>query len=60
MLIAGLYDGAPAQDVIARAAVYRSHPERAVLLNHATGHRPPPEALEAGYRFLERHLCPAR
>ena len=60
MLIAGLYDGAPAQDVIARAAVYRSHPERAVLLNHATGHRPPPEALEAGYRFLERHLRPAR
>ena len=58
MLIAGLYDGAPAQDVIARAAAYRSHPENAVLLNHATGHRPPPDALEAGYRFLERHLRP--
>ena len=60
MLIAGQYDGAPAQDVIARAAVYRAHPERAVLLNHATGHRPPPDALEAGYRFLDRYLRPAR
>ena len=60
MLIAGLYDGVPAQDVLARAAAYRSHPERAVLLNHATGHRPPPAALEAGYRFLERHLRSAR
>ncbi len=57
MIIAGRYDGEPARTMVMGTEVYRRHPERAVVLNHATGHRPPPDALEAGYRFLERHLA---
>ena len=57
MLIAGLYDGKPAGKLLEGVAVYKQHPERLSFINHATGHRPPPDALEAGYRFLERHLA---
>ena len=57
MLIAGKYDNAPsARAVLDRVPAYRAHPERCVVLDHASGHRPPPDALEAGYRFLEKHL----
>ena len=57
MLIAGLYDGEPAGRLLEGVAAYRRHPGRLSFINHATGHRPPPDALEAGYRFLERHLA---
>ena len=57
MLIAGKYDNAAsARAVLDRVPAYRAHPERCVVLDHASGHRPPPDALEAGYRFLEKHL----
>ena len=56
MLIAGMYDGAEACAAIRRVKAYEGHQERLELINHASGHRPPPGALEAGYRFLERHL----
>ena len=57
MLIAGKYDNAAsARAVLDRVPAYRAHPERCVVLDHARGHRPPPDALEAGYRFLEKHL----
>ena len=57
MLIAGKYDNATsARAVLDRVPAYRAHPERCVVLDHASGHRPPPDALAAGYRFLERHL----
>ena len=56
MLIAGMYDGAEACAAIRRVKAYEGHQERLELINHASGHRPPPDALEAGYRFLERHL----
>ena len=57
MLIAGKYDNAAsARAVLDRVAAYRTHPELCVVLDHASGHRPPPDALAAGYRFLEKHL----
>ena len=57
MLIAGKYDNAAsARAVLDRVPAYRTHPERCVILDHASGHRPPPDALAAGYRFLEKHL----
>ncbi|MBR1588569.1 MAG: dienelactone hydrolase family protein [Kiritimatiellae bacterium] len=57
MLIAGKYDDeASARAVLCRVAAYRAHPERCVVLDHASGHRPPPDALAAGYDFLEKHL----
>ena len=57
MLIAGKYDNAAsARAVLDRVPAYRAHPERCVVLDHASGHRPPPDALAAGYRFLEKHL----
>ena len=57
MLLAGQYDNAAsARAVLDRVPAYRAHPERCVVLDHARGHRPPPDALEAGYRFLEAHL----
>ena len=57
MLIAGKYDNAAsARAILDKVLVYRAHPGRCVVLDHATGHRPPQDALEAGYRFLEKHL----
>ena len=57
MLIAGKYDDeASARAVLCKVAAYRAHPERCVVLDHASGHRPPPAALAAGYDFLEKHL----
>ena len=59
MLIAGKYDDtASARAIVDRVPDYRAHPERCVVLDHASGHRPPPAALAAGYDFLERHLKP--
>ena len=57
MLIAGKYDNATsARAVLDRVPAYHAHPELCVVLDHASGHRPPPDALAAGYRFLEKHL----
>ena len=57
MLIAGKYDtAASARAILDKVPAYRAHPERCVVLDHASGHRPPPDALEAGYRFLDKHL----
>lgn len=56
MLLAGRYDGESVRGILGGIRAYAAHPERAVLLNHASGHRPPPAALEEGYRFLERYL----
>ena len=58
MLIAGKFDGEPARRLLDGVEAYRKHPGNLEFLNHASGHRPPPAALEAGYRFLERNLAP--
>ena len=57
-LIAGKYDNAESGAIMRRAKGYEQHPERLVLINHASGHRPPKSATEAGYRFLDRYLRP--
>ena len=56
MLIAGQYDDDRSYSAMTLARGYRRHPKRLVILNHATGHRPPAYALEAGYDFLEKYL----
>jgi len=57
MLIAGKYDDtASARAVLDMVPAYRANPGLCVVLDHASGHRPPPDALAAGYDFLEKHL----
>ena len=55
-LLAGKYDNEESRAIMQRAGGYESCPERLVCINHATGHRPPQDALEQGYHFLERWL----
>ena len=56
MLLAGLYDNEESGKIMRRAEGYGESPEKLVLLNHASGHRPSASALEEGYRFLERWI----
>ena len=56
MLIAGFYDNMASYETMLRANTYAEGSEDLVILNHATGHRPPQDALTAGYRFLEKYL----
>lgn len=57
MLLAGKYDNEDSEDAMRKSSGYRGKKqERIVVLNHASGHRPPTEALEAGYEFLDRWL----
>lgn len=56
MLIAGHYDNMTSYETMQKAPSYADVPDNLVILNHATGHRPPQEALTAGYRFLEKYL----
>ncbi len=55
-LIAGQYDDADSGAIMRAAHGYEACPERLELIHHGRGHRPPPEATEAGYRFLDRYL----
>lgn len=52
-LLAGMYDTDESFAQMLRAKGYRKCPENLFFVNHATGHRPPPWALEAAYRFLD-------
>ena len=68
MLIAGKYDNQDSRCLMEKAATGTTGilpvaatggqlPDaRWVFLNHATGHRPPPDAVELAYRFLNRWL----
>lgn len=56
MLLAGQYDNAESGSIMQQAHGYDNAPGRRILLNHASGHRPPPEALTRGYDFLAEHL----
>ncbi|MBE6613850.1 MAG: hypothetical protein E7631_00915 [Ruminococcaceae bacterium] len=56
MLLAGQYDDMTSWDMMQRAAGYEEHADHLAICHHASGHRPPPEALEAGYAFLDRFL----
>ncbi|MBQ7335613.1 MAG: hypothetical protein IJW92_03975, partial [Clostridia bacterium] len=55
-LLAGQYDDAASGDAMRRARGYAQNGDRLMLVNHATGHRPPLWALEQGYAFLDRWL----
>lgn len=56
MLLAGQYDNEESGEIMRQAKGYQESSGKLVFLNHASGHRPPPAALEAGYRFLERWI----
>lgn len=60
LLLAGKFDDFDSWRVMERASGYEEHPERRVILNHASGHRPPAWALAAGYGFLEHFLGAGR
>ena len=55
-LLAGKYDDMTSYDMMCRAEGYGQVPEHLQIIHHAKGHRPPAEALEAGYAFLDRFL----
>jgi predicted esterase len=55
-LIAGEYDKQDSFDLMQKARGYEKKPECLGFDNHATGHRPPPQALEMGYQFLEKWI----
>lgn len=57
MLLAGEYDNTASEDFMYSFKGFR--PDRHRILNHASGHLPPYEALSAGYDFLAYWLqCP--
>ncbi len=55
-LLAGMYDNEDSGVMMRRAAGYEDGSDRLKLINHATGHRPPLDVLEEGYRFLDKWL----
>lgn len=55
-LIAGQYDTEESYAIMRRAEGYTEGDERLGFIHHATGHRPPEWALNAGYDFLDKHL----
>ena len=55
-LIAGEFDNMDSWDMMCRAPGYSPEDGRLKIINHATGHTPPREALEEGYAFLDRWL----
>ena len=61
-LIAGEYDDDASCQALEKAAeggpAWAS--DNLGFLNHASGHRPPEYALEAGYEFMEKYLSPGR
>lgn len=56
MLIAGQYDNDDSFEMMKKAPGYEGNKENLKIINHATGHRPPREALEAGYDFIDKYL----
>lgn len=55
-LLAGLYDNEDSRAMMQAAPGYEGYEDRLVILNHATGHRPPMDVLEEGYRFLDKWI----
>lgn len=55
-LLAGEYDDASSGDMMRQATGYVSCPEHLKLIHHGKGHRPPADALEEGYAFLDAFL----
>lgn len=55
-LLAGNYDNESSLTMILQAHKYKESPEKLCFVNHASGHRPPQDALQTGYEFLLKHL----
>jgi len=55
-LIAGQYDNEDSWKMMCKAPGYEKNDGRLKIINHATGHRPPMDALEEGYAFLDKWL----
>ena len=55
-LLAGEFDNMDSWKIMCRAPGYAPGDGRLKIVNHATGHRPTREALEAGYDFLDHWL----
>ncbi len=55
-LLAGLYDGEESLALMQTATGYGDCPEKLCYIHHSGGHRPTAEALEEGYRFLDKWL----
>jgi len=55
-LLAGYYDNEESREILRKADGYRDCPERLLVINHATGHRPPRYIAAAGYGFLDYWL----
>jgi len=55
-LIAGEADDADSGWLMKSAKGYEGREERLLFVHHAKGHRPPPDATEKGYAFLDRYL----
>lgn len=55
-LLAGLYDNEESRRMMDSVSQYKDFPGRLFFVNHATGHRPPKYAADAGYGFLAHWL----
>lgn len=55
-LLAGQYDNEYSRQMMNNASGYADCPSNLLCINHASGHRPPMQVLEAGYEFLDRRL----
>ena len=59
-LLAGQSDNADSQALLETLEVFRKDPSKLLFINHATGHRPPPYASQAGYAYLDYWLHPEK
>lgn len=59
-LLAGESDNADSLTMLETLEVYRQNPNRLLFINHATGHRPPSYASQAGYAYLDYWLHPEK
>jgi len=55
-LIAGEFDTDESRQTLYEIEEYNDCPERILVINHRSGHRPPDYALEAGYLFMDKWL----
>ncbi|MBE7020644.1 MAG: hypothetical protein E7411_04330 [Ruminococcaceae bacterium] len=55
-LIAGEFDNQESIDMIYKAKGYDNDKSTLKMINHQTGHKPPKDALEAAYDFLDKYL----
>ena len=55
-LLAGEYDDAASGVMMREASGYKEYPHALKLVHHGKGHRPPADALEEGYAFLDTYL----